>query len=277
MRPLHRNGYQIPFIGRLCMRDTIIAGNWKMNKDAFETADFCQKLKSEISELETPKLRVVIAPSFALLSTAKEALEGGKIEVSAQDVSASDQGAFTGEVSASMLASIKVAYAIVGHSERRQYHHESNDLIRAKVQRLLEAEIIPILCIGETLEEREADETKAVLEAQIKGCLSDIELKSGKQLLIAYEPVWAIGTGKTATSAQAQDAHLHIRYWLKLLFGSDIAQSISILYGGSMKPENCEELISQPDIDGGLIGGASLKVGDFASMIKMAAKLQKKD
>ena len=249
------------------MRDIIIAGNWKMNKDAIETAEFCQELKGRLSDVKTGHLRVIVAPAFALLPAAKGALEGSSIEVSAQDVSSHAQGAFTGEVSARMLSSLQVTCAIVGHSERRQYHAESNELVRDKVQMLLEHKITPIMCIGETLEEREAGETEAVLESQLSGCFEGIQLSSGKELVIAYEPVWAIGTGKTATSDQAQQAHAFIRNWLRGRFGAEVAGNMSILYGGSMKPGNCEELISQADIDGGLIGGASLKVDDFVSMV----------
>jgi len=249
------------------MRDIIIAGNWKMNKDALQTAEFCRELKSRLSDVKAEHLRVIVAPAFVLLPVAKGALEGSRIEVSAQDVSSQAQGAFTGEVSAQMLASLQVAYAIVGHSERRQYHAESNELVRDKVQMLLKHQITPIMCIGETLAEREAGETEAVLESQLAGCFDGIELQTGKELVIAYEPVWAIGTGKTATSDQAQQAHAFIRNWLRGRFGAEIAANMSILYGGSMKPENCEELISQADIDGGLIGGASLKADDFVAMV----------
>lgn len=277
MQPSLSYGFKYTFLRRTSMRDIIIAGNWKMNKDAFETVEFCEKLKTKLSFLEANKLRVIVAPSFVLLPLAKQALEGSRIEVSSQDVSHQAQGAFTGEVSASMLASLRVPYGIVGHSERRQYHQESNELIRDKVLMLLEHDIIPILCIGETLTEREAGETQAVLEDQLQGCLDAVSLKNGKQLVIAYEPVWAIGTGKTATSAQAQEAHASIRYWLKIRYGSDIAQSMSLLYGGSMKVDNCEELISQKDIDGGLIGGASLKTDDFISMVGTALSLLNKE
>ncbi len=258
------------------MRDIIIAGNWKMNKDAGETAKFCGELKDRLADVSAPGLRVIVAPAFVLLPAAKQALTGSRIEVSAQDVSSHVQGAFTGEVSAPMLASLQVSYAIVGHSERRQYHAETNELVRDKVQMLLDHQIIPIMCIGETLQQREAGETEAVLESQLTGCLNGIELQTGKELVIAYEPVWAIGTGKTATSEQAQQAHAFIRNWLQARFDAQIAQNLSILYGGSMKPGNCEELISQPDIDGGLIGGASLKTDDFVSMVHTGISVLKK-
>lgn len=258
------------------MRDIIIAGNWKMNKDAGETAQFCSALKGRLADVTIPGLRVIVAPAFVLLPAAKQALAGSRIEASAQDVSSQAKGAFTGEVSAPMLASLQVSYAIVGHSERRQYHAESNELVRNKVQMLLDHRIIPIMCIGETLDQREAGETEAVLESQLSGCFDGIELSTGKELVIAYEPVWAIGTGKTATSEQAQQAHAFIRNWLNNRFGSQIAQNMSILYGGSMKPGNCEELISQPDIDGGLIGGASLKIDDFADMVHTGVSVLKK-
>lgn len=249
------------------MRDIIIAGNWKMNKDAHQTAEFCRELKMRLSDVKAGHLKVIVAPSFVLLPVAKEALEGSGIEVSAQDVSSHTEGAFTGEVSAGMLSSLKIAYAIVGHSERRQYHAETNELVRDKVRISLDHKITPIMCIGETLEEREAGETEAVLERQLSGCLAGIELSTGKELVIAYEPVWAIGTGKTATADQAQQAHAFIRNWLKGRFDAEVAAGMSILYGGSMKPGNCEELISQADIDGGLIGGASLKTDDFVAMV----------
>lgn len=258
------------------MRDIIVAGNWKMNKDAFATAEFCTNLVHELKDRDLAGVRVIVAPPYPFLGIALNALTDSPVKVSAQDVSCHQDGAYTGEVSSSMLSSLGLRYCIVGHSERRQYHHESDRLIRDKVLRLFEHGLIPILCIGETLQQREAGHTEGVLRAQLQGAFEDVKLSSGKAIVIAYEPVWAIGTGVTATTAQAQEAHAFVRGWLRDRFGEEIASAIHILYGGSMKPDNIGELIAQPDIDGGLIGGASLKTADFSSMISTAIAHTKK-
>lgn len=252
------------------MRKLIIAGNWKMNKDAAQTLEFCTALAQKVGEQSDPKVIVIAAPPYPFLHTAQSVLQGASAAVSAQDVSAHTDGAYTGEVSATMLKSLGLEYCIVGHSERRQYHGETDTLIRDKMLRLFACGIKPILCIGETLEQRESGATEAILEQQLDGCFQDITLTTGAELVIAYEPVWAIGTGRTATSEQAQSAHAFVRSHLTRLYGAAIAEQLHILYGGSMKPENITELIAQPDIDGGLIGGASLKIDDFCAMIAAA-------
>ncbi len=263
---------KIKFYHGVSMRDIIVAGNWKMNKDAFTTAEFCTSLAHMLKGQFLAGVQVIVAPPYPFLSIALSALADSLVQVCAQDVSPHQDGAYTGEVSATMLASLGTAHCIVGHSERRQYHHESDRLIRDKLLRLFELRITPLLCIGETIVEREADQTEGVLRAQLNGAFEEVTLTSGRDIVIAYEPVWAIGTGKTATSLQAQEAHAFIREWLRDRFGTEIADSIHILYGGSMKPENIGELIAQPDIDGGLIGGASLKIGDFEAMINTALR-----
>ena len=254
------------------MRDIIVAGNWKMNKDAFSTAEFCTSLAHALKGQFQAGVQIIVAPPHPFLSIALSALSDSHVKVSSQDVSSHQDGAYTGEVSAAMLASLGSTHCIIGHSERRQYHHESDRLIRDKLLRLLEEHITPILCIGETIVEREAEQTEGVLRAQLNGAFEDVRLHSGRDIVIAYEPVWAIGTGKTATSQQAQEAHAFIRDWLTGRFGTETSDAIHILYGGSMKPDNIGELITQPDIDGGLIGGASLKISDFEAMIQTAMK-----
>lgn len=250
------------------MRNIFIAGNWKMNKDASQTEQFCTHLESHLRKRDFGRVKAVIAPVHPFLAAAKSILRSGGI--SAQDVSAHPQGAFTGEVSAAQLASLGISHCIIGHSERRQYHGESDALVREKLLRLRENRIIPIVCIGETLQQREDGKTCEVVLSQLQGCFEGIELQSGEEVLIAYEPVWAIGTGKTATSAQAQKVHGNIRAWLKERYGEELAQKMHILYGGSAKPENIGELLSQPDIDGGLIGGASLQIESFCAMLDIA-------
>ncbi len=254
------------------MRGLIIAGNWKMNKDLFETQQFCFELAEYLKNHDEERVLPVIAPVYPFLAKAQDILLGMPVAVAAQDVSAHDEGAFTGEVSAAMLRSLGLKYCIIGHSERRQYHGENDELIREKLLRLFGQSIIPILCIGETLEQRESGETEIVIVSQLEGCLRDIPLSTGAEVVIAYEPVWAIGTGRTATAAQAQEAQALIRHWLQNRYGTAIAANLHILYGGSMKPENIGELIAQPDVDGGLIGGASLKITDFCRMIDVAVE-----
>ena len=255
------------------MRSIIIAGNWKMNKDAGQTSEYCRQLASFLKEHSHPRVTALLSPVYPFLAQAREILESTPALVAAQDVSAREQGAFTGEVAAFQLASLNIRHCIVGHSERRQYHQESDALIREKLIRLREQGITPILCIGETLAQREAGETEGLIVSQLEGALQGLELDAGEDLVIAYEPVWAIGTGVTATAQQAQEAHALIRAWLSQRFDSATAQRIHLLYGGSVKPGNIAELLSCADIDGGLIGGASLKIEDYQAMYATAAGL----
>ncbi|MFO7896665.1 MAG: triose-phosphate isomerase [Candidatus Cloacimonadales bacterium] len=253
------------------MRRTVIAGNWKMNKIFSEAEDFFINLTEELKSKqvdEVDDLEVIVCPPSLFLELATDFSVESPLSIGGQDVSAESEGAFTGEISAKMLNSIQVDYCIVGHSERRKYHGESDELINRKLKVLLENEVTPIFCLGETLQQREAGETTDVIISQLKLGLQDISL--AEDLVIAYEPVWAIGTGKTATPQQAQEIHQEIRAWLRENYSAEIAESMIILYGGSMKPENELELLQQPDIDGGLIGGASLDEEKFFEMIDIA-------
>jgi triosephosphate isomerase len=255
------------------MRKLMIAGNWKMNKDLSETSVFVQTLRDFATGSSDEKVQIVIAPVYPFLLTAQQILEDTIVAIAAQDVSANEDGAYTGEVSATMLASLHLPYCIVGHSERRQYHAETDELVNVKLNKLLSVGITPIFCLGEKLSEREAEQTYSVLERQLSGGLAGINLVSGQEIVIAYEPVWAIGTGKVATPQQAQSAHAFIRNWLNQHYSADVAANLQILYGGSVKPDNIEVLMSQIDIDGALIGGASLKIADFTKMIELAREI----
>ena len=249
------------------MRKIIIAGNWKMNKDLAETRSFVSQIGLALGDLELGEVIPIVAPAYPFLGEALQLAEETALQICAQDVSANNDGAFTGEVSARMLASMGLKYGIVGHSERRQYHGETDATICIKMHKLLEHKIKPIVCVGETLAQREAGDTEEVVLEQLNGCLKDLQMSSGEEIYIAYEPVWAIGTGKTATPQQAQEVHALIRLWLSKKFHQAIADRLPILYGGSVKPENIKDLLSCPDIDGGLIGGASLKAPDFTSVV----------
>jgi len=252
------------------MRKIFIAGNWKMNKGLAETRDFLHKVVPELSQGEMKNVIPLIAPAYPFLSEALRESFGSPLQVAAQHVSCNANGAFTGEVSADMLASLGLKYCIVGHSERRQYHCETDAGVRDRMFRLFSENITPIMCLGETLEQRDAGHTEDVVLAQLNGCLEEIELNTGTEIIIAYEPVWAIGTGRTATPDQAQEVHALIRNWLKDNYSATVAENLSILYGGSVKPDNLKELLACADIDGGLIGGASLKAEDFLAMVKTA-------
>ncbi|HNQ43882.1 MAG TPA: triose-phosphate isomerase [Candidatus Cloacimonadota bacterium] len=258
------------------MRDIVIAGNWKMNKDLTEVRDFCKAISGSFTGKKLGRVLPVIAPAYPFLSAAWRELEGSPVKLAAQDVSSHSSGAFTGEVSATMLASLGVPYCIVGHSERRQYHQESDALIKEKILQLTDAGIKPILCVGETLEQREAGNTAKVVLDQLDGCLHGINIYSPKDIMIAYEPVWAIGTGRNATGEQAQEVHRLIRNWLASKYDRTLAEAISILYGGSVKPDNIAELLAMQDIDGGLIGGASLDAGSFLKMIEISQNANKR-
>ena len=252
------------------MRKFMIAGNWKMNKTVEETDAFFSKMESQ-----TDDVQVVVCPPFTSLSLATSFCGRLNILLGAQNMHAQDSGAYTGEVSHQMLNSLGCNYVILGHSERREYFNESNLIINEKVKKALSVGLKPIFCVGETLSEREADQTFAVIETQIKEGLVNISAQdvANKRLVIAYEPVWAIGTGKVATTTQAQEVHHLIRSLLKELFGEEIAVSIQLLYGGSVKPDNAYELLQQEDIDGALVGGACLEPESFLSIIGHAKNL----
>ncbi len=252
------------------MRKTIIAGNWKMNK----TAEEAQGLVSEIVNIHRDEINngaeVVIIPPFVHLSGTYSLIKNSAVKLGAQNCSEHESGAYTGEISAGMLASHNATYVIIGHSERRQYFGETNALLAKKVDIALKHNLTPIYCCGETIDQRNAGEHFNVNETQITEGLFHLNADEMKKVVIAYEPVWAIGTGVTASSAQAQEVHAFIRATIAKKYGNEVAQSITIQYGGSMKPENAAELLAQPDIDGGLIGGAALKSRDFIEIIKAA-------
>ncbi|TDT68575.1 triosephosphate isomerase [Hypnocyclicus thermotrophus] len=248
------------------MRKTIVAGNWKMNKTNAEAVETLKKLAELTKDIDG--VEIVIGAPFTALSDAVKAVEGSKIKIAAQNMNPNEKGAFTGEISPLMLNAIGVKYVILGHSERREYYGETNEFINSKVKTALAHDLTPILCVGEKLEDREANKTEAVVEDHVKGGLKDLTKEEAKKVVIAYEPVWAIGTGKTASPEQAQEVHKFIRNLLTDMYGEEIANEITIQYGGSMKPENAKELMSQKDIDGGLVGGASLEADSFAKVVK---------
>jgi triosephosphate isomerase len=260
------------------MRRMIIAGNWKMNKDIKETFDFILPLKNNLIG-QNLSVEVVVCPPFTSLYVASELLKETNVKLGAQNMFYEVEGAYTGEVSPKMLKSVKCEYVILGHSERRRYFYETDEIVNKKVKKALEFELKPIICIGETLEEREQGKTFEVIEKQVRGTLSGLSVDEVKSVVIAYEPVWAIGTGRNATPEQAQEAHKFIREVVAGLFDSDVADKLIIQYGGSVTAENAYSLLSQPDVDGALVGGASLKIDSFLKIIKAGemAYLEKKD
>jgi len=251
-------------------RRCFVCGNWKMNKTTSEALSLVRDLRGAVSMIRD-RVEIAVAPPFTALSAVAKALEGSNIALAAQNCHAADSGAFTGEVSAPMLKDVGCAYVILGHSERRQFFQETDAGVNAKVQSVLKAGMLPIVCVGETLQEREGGKTLDVVSTQVRGCLKGFSAADGARFVIAYEPVWAIGTGKVATSRQAQEVHAHIRSLLVELWGQESAGQVRIQYGGSVKPDNAAELLSQTDIDGALVGGASLKAADFSGIIKAKA------
>ena len=247
------------------MRTPLIAGNWKMFKTVREAVTFVTDLKGRLSGVTG--VDVVVAPTFTARQPVAAALEGSRIGVAAQNLHWEREGAFTGEVSAAMIRDAGVQWVIVGHSERRMLFGETDDTVNRKVRAAIVATLTPIVCIGETLQEREADRTLDVLDRQIKTGLDGVTGSELAALVIAYEPVWAIGTGRTATPAQAQQAHEHIRARLLQWFGQDAASRCRVLYGGSVKPDNIAALMAQPDVDGALVGGASLDADSFTKIV----------
>lgn len=248
------------------MRKKIVAGNWKMYKDKNGTIELISSIKLLMNE-SSPKREVVICPPFLSIDLAKELIKDTDIHLGAQNCYFKNEGAFTGEVSPQMLKSFGVEYVILGHSERRTYFNEYNSLINKKIKAALENGLKPIYCIGETLAEREDNKTFNVVNEQIVEGLEGITKEQMKDIVIAYEPVWAIGTGKTATPAQAEEVHQFIRELIGKIYGTETAEELTIQYGGSVKPENAADLFSQPNIDGGLIGGACLKADSFWAIV----------
>ncbi len=247
-------------------RKLIIAGNWKMNKTVAEALDLVRGLKIEVANIK--EVDIVVCPPFTALCEVSKAILDSNIRLGAQNMSENKVGAFTGEIAAVMLKEFSVRYVILGHSERRQYQKESNELISKKALAVHAAALKPIVCVGETLAEREGGQTQTVLETQVRGSLAGLSKDQMVETVVAYEPVWAIGTGKTATTAQAQEAHAFVRGVLAKMFDETVARRVRIQYGGSVKPSNARELMSQPDVDGALVGGASLEVRSFADIIK---------
>ncbi|TWP22818.1 triose-phosphate isomerase [Apibacter muscae] len=252
------------------MRKKIVAGNWKMNKTLSEANTLLAELDSYV-KTNNPKCEVVVGIPYLYLANAKEKYEN--LNIYAEDVSEHQSGAYTGEISAEMLKSIQVDGAIIGHSERRQYHKETDEQIGAKVKIALENGLTPIFCNGELLEERKSGKHFEVVKKQTEVALFQLSPEEIKKVVIAYEPVWAIGTGETATPEQAQEIHAYIRSLIAEKYGKEIADEISILYGGSVKPANAKEIFSKPDVDGGLIGGASLNIKDFGALIQTYSDL----
>ncbi len=247
-------------------RKLIIAGNWKMNKTVAEALDLVRGLKIELANVK--EVDIVVCPPFTALSEVSKAILDSNIRLGAQDMSQHNVGAFTGDIAAVMLKEFSVRYVILGHSERRQYQKESDALVAQKCLAAHAASLKPIVCVGETLAQREAAQTEKVLETQVRGSLAGLTKDQMEETILAYEPVWAIGTGKTATTPQAQQAHSFIRRLLGNLFEEAVARRVRIQYGGSVKPSNARELMSQPDVDGALVGGASLEARSFADIIK---------
>ena len=257
------------------MRKFIIAGNWKMYKNIVEAIELANGLKRELFELSSDDIDIVLCPPFTALSEVAEVIANSNIKLGAQDVYWQDEGAFTGEVSPLMLKDAGCQFVIIGHSERRQFFGETNKGVNSKIKAALKHGLTPIVCVGESLKEREADQTFKILDDHIQNGLKDISESEILKLVIAYEPVWAIGTGKTATPAQAQEAQKYIRDLLIKMYNKELASETRIQYGGSVKPENTQELMQQPDVDGALVGGASLKIETFAEIVKKAAGVKK--
>jgi triosephosphate isomerase (TIM) len=246
-------------------RKPIIAGNWKMNKTRAEAHDLATKLIPLVSRIKDRE--IVLAPAFTALQAVSETIKGTNMALSAQNLFWEDKGAFTGEISAEMLLDLGCKYVIIGHSERRQYFGETDETVNKKVRQALNKGLLPIVCVGELLSEREAGKAHDVIDRQITGALKGVTAAEMTRIVIAYEPVWAIGTGKTATPDQANEIHAFIRKKIKALYGGDVSEGLRIQYGGSVTPENVSALMSKPDIDGALVGGASLKPESFAALV----------
>ena len=252
------------------MRKPVIAGNWKMNKTINEGIELVNSLKRELVDIQ--EADIIVCPVYTALSEVSDLLAVSNISLGAQNVYWEESGAFTGEISPLMLKDAGCSYVIIGHSERRKYFNESDETVNKRIKAAQSAGLVPIFCVGETLEEREADKTIDVVKTQLKGGLEGIENEALLKLIVAYEPVWAIGTGKTATPEQAQEVHKFIRDWLKDCYSPEAAENSRILYGGSVKPSNTSELMKQSDIDGFLVGGASLDSSSFAEIVKKSLR-----
>jgi triosephosphate isomerase len=247
-------------------RKLIIAGNWKMNKTVAEALDLVQDLKRELGNVK--EVDIVVCPPFTALGEVSKAILDSNLRLGAQNMSEQKMGAYTGEIAAGQLKEFSVRYVVLGHSERRQYQRETDELIAAKALAAHGAALKPIVCVGESLQEREGGRTEKVLERQVRGSLAGLSKEQMEETIVAYEPVWAIGTGKTATADQAEQTHAFIRKLLVSIFDDNVARRVRIQYGGSVKPSNARELMGLPDVDGALVGGASLEGRSFADIIK---------
>jgi triosephosphate isomerase len=247
-------------------RKPVIAGNWKMNMTATQARELAAKLVPLVSGVADRE--IVLGPPFTSLAAVAEAIKGTNISLAAQNLHWEDKGAFTGEISADMLLDSGCKYVIIGHSERRQFFGETDETVNRKVKQALRKGLLPILCVGETLAEREAGKLSEVISRQVTGGLKDVSTSDMQKIVVAYEPVWAIGTGKTATPDQANEVHALIRGKVKSLYSAEIAEGLRIQYGGSVTPENVSQLMAMPDIDGALVGGASLKPDSFSALVK---------
>jgi triosephosphate isomerase len=253
------------------MRTKVIAGNWKMNKDVRQTEELIDGLKKAVN-FDLKGVKVVLCPPFTSLELAGRLTKGSLFALGAQNMYHEDEGAYTGEVSPGMLKAVGCRYVILGHSERRQYFGETDEFINKKLKKAIAAGLLPIVCVGETLDQRERNVTEQIVTTQVRGVLKEVGAESMDKVIIAYEPVWAIGTGRNATPQQAEEVHLLIRKLLAGMYSSNVADGIIIQYGGSVKPENAAELLWQPDVDGALVGGACLKADSFAAIVKAAVR-----
>lgn len=247
-------------------RRPLIAGNWKMYKTSDEAAETARQLVERVADVSD--VDIMIAPTFTTLAAVLKVIQNSPVGMSGQNLFWENEGAYTGEISAAMLKAAGCQYCIIGHSERRQYFGETDETVNKKIQAAIQAGLEPVFCVGETEKEREAEQTLAVLDKQVKKGLEGLVLEQLSMLIIAYEPVWAIGTGKTATDDQAQEAHQFIRSLVEKNFGKSLSDAVRILYGGSVKPDNISGLMSMPDIDGALVGGASLDAESFSKIVK---------
>ena len=250
------------------MRKQIVAGNWKMNKNIQESIQLADEIVGNAKELNLDSTRVILAPTFVNLSEVIKVTDGSKVEVAAQNMHQAKSGAYTGEISAEMLTSIGLKTVILGHSERREYFGETDEILASKVDAALANNLEVVFCFGEVLEDRKSNNHFKVVESQIKNGLFHLDSSVWENIVLAYEPVWAIGTGETASPEQAQEMHAFIRKIVADKYNSEVAENVSILYGGSVKPSNAKEIFSKKDVDGGLIGGAALNSNDFISLVK---------
>ncbi len=253
------------------MRNFIIAGNWKLNKNNSEAKQLANQIKIRTTDIK--KTEILVCPPFTALSVVNDIVSGSRVSLGAQNIFWEGQGAFTAEISADMIKSTGAHFVIIGHSERRLYFGETDETVNKRLKAALQAGLKPIICVGETLKQREAEQAFDVIAAQINGAFKDLSVADMQAVIIAYEPVWAIGTGKTASPQQAQDIHAFIRGKIEDQFGADVANALRIQYGGSVKEQNAKELLSQPDIDGALVGGACLKAETFVPIIQIAESL----